>query len=370
MPGEAGQAIYELGEIQLRRGDLSGAAASFRSAIEAGREPQPGLALLRVAEGKPGAGLAELTRTLADVVDNRVERARLLPAFVEVAVAAEQSQTARNAVEELDALATLYGSDALTATARWARGLVDLAESKPRAAVAALRDAARRWSALEAPYEAARARTLLAEAYQAIDEGESAVIELEAAHSIFERLGAVADARRAAALLRREQAAVVTETFVFSDICGSTNLVEAMGDVAWLDVLEWHDRTLRNLFREHEGEEVDHAGDGFFVAFHDPSAAFACAVAIQRTLDEHRHNYGFAPPVRIGIHTTEAIAADDGFRGKGVHTAARVGAVAEAHEILASREAAEAARVAFTDPRTVELRGISEPVELVRVDWT
>ena len=91
MPGEAGHATYELGEIQLRRGDLSGAAASFRSAIEAGQEPQPGLALLRLAEGKAGVGLSELTRTLADAPDDRIERARLLPALVELAVAAEHS---------------------------------------------------------------------------------------------------------------------------------------------------------------------------------------------------------------------------------------------------------------------------------------
>ncbi len=370
MPGEAGQATYELGEIQLRRGNLSAAAASFRSAIEAGRDPQPGLALLRLAEGKPGVGLSELTRALADVPDDRVERARLLPALVELAAAAEQTETARDAAVELDSLATLYGSDALTATACCARGLVALAEGDPAAAVAPLREAVRRWHALEAPYEAARARTLLAEAYQATKENESAAVELEAAHAIFARLGAVAGARRAAELLRGERAEAVSGTFVFSDICGSTNLVEAIGDAAWVDLVEWHDRTLRTLFGEHRGDEVDHAGDGFFVAFQDPAAALACAVAIQRALAEHRHNHGFAPPVRIGVHTADAISAGGGFRGKGVHTAARVGAVAEANEILASRETAEAAGVTFTNPRIVELKGISEPVEIVSIDWT
>ena len=248
--------------------------------------------------------------------------------------------------------------------------MVDLADGDPAAAVAPLREAVRRWHALEAPYEAARARTLVAEAYQATNEDESAAVELEAAHAIFQRLGAVAEVRRTAALLRRERAEAVTGTFVFSDICGSTNLIEAIGDTAWLDLVEWHDRTLRALFREHRGDEVDHAGDGFFVAFHDPAAAVACAVAIQRALAEHRRNHGFAPPVRIGVHTADAIPAGGGFRGKGVHTAARLGAVAEANEILASRETAEAARVTFMNPRTVELKGISEPVEIVSVDWT
>ena len=243
-------------------GQSKRAAASFRSAIEAGRDPQPGLALLRLAEGKPGVGLSELTRALADVPDDRVERARLLPALVELAAAAEQTETARDAAVELDSLATLYGSDALTATACCARGLVALAEGDPAAAVAPLREAVRRWHALEAPYEAARARTLLAEAYQATKENESAAVELEAAHAIFARLGAVAGARRAAELLRGERAEAVSGTFVFSDICGSTNLVEAIGDAAWVDLVEWHDRTLRTLFGEHRGDEVDHAGDG------------------------------------------------------------------------------------------------------------
>jgi class 3 adenylate cyclase len=370
MPGEAGQATCELGEIQLRRGDLNGAAASFRSAIEAGREPQPGLALLRLAEGKPGVGLSELTRALADVPDDRVERARLLPALVELAVAAGQAETARDAAVELDALATLYGSDALTATACWARGLVALADGDPVAAVAPLREAVRRWHALDAPYEAARARTLLAEAYQATNEDESATVELDAALAIFTRLGAVDGARRAVELLRGERAEAVSGTFVFSDICGSTNLVEAIGDTAWLDLVEWHDRTLRTLFLKHGGDEVDHAGDGFFVAFQDPAAALACAVAIQRALAEHRRDHGFAPPVRIGVHAADAIPAGGGFRGKGVHTAARVGALAQANEVLASRETAEAARVNFANPRIVELKGISEPVEIVSVDWT
>ena len=93
-------------------------------------------------------------------------------------------------------------------------------------------------------------------------------------------------------------------------------------------------------------------------------------MAIQRALADHRRNHGFAPPVRIGVHTADTIPAGGGFRGKGVHIAARVGAVAEANEILASRETADAARVTFTNPRIVELKGISEPVEIVCVDWT
>lgn len=369
MPGEVGQAACELGEVRLRRGDLKGAAAAFRRAIEVGAEPQPGLALLRLAEGKPGVGLGELTRALADVPEDRMERARLLPAVVELAVAAGQTTAAREALEELVALATLYRSDALTATSCWARGIVALADGDPASAATSLRDAMRRWHALEAPYEAARARTALGEAYQATGDGDSAALELEAAHAIFERLGAVAAARRAEELLRRGRGGTVTATFLFSDICGSTNLVEAIGDTAWLDLVQWHDRTLRALFDEHGGTEVDHAGDGFFVAFAEPRAAVDCAIAIQQALAEQRRDHGFAPPVRVGLHTADAIQAGRDYRGKGIHTAARIGGVATANEVVASRETAEAARFGFDNPRTLELKGLSAPVEVVTIDW-
>ncbi len=369
MPGEAGQASAVLGDLRLRRGDLAGASAAFRRAVEAGREPQPGLALLRMAEGKPNVGLAELTRVLADVPDDRVERARLLPAFVELAVAAERLETARGAAEELDALATLYGSDALIATACWARGLVDLADGAPAAAISPLRESVRRWHALDAPYEAARARTVLAEAYQATEEEDSAELELDAAHAIFERLGAVSDARRVTDLLRGDRGDAVTATFMFSDICGSTNLVEAIGDAPWLDLVDWHDRTLRGLFREHRGEEVDHAGDGFFVAFTTAGSALGCAVAIQQALAEHRRQHGYAPPVRIGVHSASAMQVDGGYRGKGIHTAARIGALAAADEVVSSREAADVAGLRFSNARTVELKGLLDPIELVTIDW-
>jgi class 3 adenylate cyclase len=313
--------------------------------------------------------MRELARALADVPEDRMERARLLPALVELAVGADDLDEAHRALEELNALAALYQSDALTATARWAQGLVALADGDPASAVPPLREAVRSWHALDAPYEAARAHTALAEAYQATSDADSATMELEAAHAIFERLGAVAAAQHAAELLGRGRAESVAATFLFSDICGSTTLVEAIGDTAWLDLVEWHDRTLRALFAEHGGEEVDHAGDGFFVAFGDAGSALGCAVSIQRALAEHRRDHGFAPRVRIGAHTSEAIRAGGGYRGKGIHTAARIGAVATDNEIVVSRETAEAARYRFTEPRTVELKGLSAPIEVVTIDW-
>jgi class 3 adenylate cyclase len=162
----------------------------------------------------------------------------------------------------------------------------------------------------------------------------------------------------------------VLKTFMFTDIVKSTNLAEAMGDDAWLELLRWHDETLRSAFAAHTGEEVSTTGDGFFVGFDSPDAAIACAVAIQRRLADHRKQHGFAPQVRIGLHASGAAQVGKGFRGKGVHEAARIAALAEGGEIVASRATVGAgSQYPLTEPRTVTLKGISEPTEVVSIDW-
>ena len=162
----------------------------------------------------------------------------------------------------------------------------------------------------------------------------------------------------------------VVKTFMFTDIVKSTNLAEAMGDDAWLELLRWHDETLRSAFAAHNGEEVTTTGDGFFVGFDSPDAAVTCAVAIQRRLADHRKQHGFAPQVRIGLHASGAAQVENGFRGKGVHEAARIAALAEGGEIVASRTTVGAgSQYPLTEPRTVTLKGISEPMEIVSIDW-
>ncbi len=162
----------------------------------------------------------------------------------------------------------------------------------------------------------------------------------------------------------------VEKTFMFTDIEGSTTLVEAMGDEVWQGVLRWHDETLRSSFAEHKGEEVVATGDGFFVGFDSPDEALACAVAIQRKLDEHRRLHGFAPKVRIGVHAAGATQVGRNFTGKGVHEAARIAALAAGGEIVASRSTAAGSRFSTSEARTVTLRGTSEPVEIVTVGWS
>jgi predicted ATPase/class 3 adenylate cyclase len=167
-----------------------------------------------------------------------------------------------------------------------------------------------------------------------------------------------------------EAAEEVRRAFVFTDIVSSTQLLELIGDDAWGDLVSWHDRTLRALFAAHAGEEVDHAGDGFFVAFPGAREAVACAGAIQLSLAAHRQANGFAPQVRIGVHSADATRSDGGYRGLGVHTAARIAALAGGGEVVASLATADAAGASTAGPAEhVELKGLAEPVPVVRVAW-
>jgi class 3 adenylate cyclase len=183
--------------------------------------------------------------------------------------------------------------------------------------------------------------------------------------------------RRAAEALRRETGespateASVAHAFMFTDVVKSTDLVAAIGDAAWVSARGWHDRALRDLFVAHAGEEITHAGDGFFVAFSDVTAAIACAVEIQRSLDRHRREHGFALPVRIGLHATAAVRTADDYAGRGVHEAARIAALAGGDEILASRAAFSRvpAELKIGEPRSVSLRGLAEPIEIASIQW-
>jgi class 3 adenylate cyclase len=161
----------------------------------------------------------------------------------------------------------------------------------------------------------------------------------------------------------------VQRTFMFTDIVGSTSLLGAIGDDAWQSLLSWHDQTLRALFAANRGEEITAIGDGFFVAFESPDDALACAAAIQRTLAEHRTSAGFAPQVRIGVHASDATQVGKNFTGKGVHEAARIGQLAEGGEIVASAATAEGGRFPVSEPRSVTVKGIADPIDVVTVDW-
>ena len=157
---------------------------------------------------------------------------------------------------------------------------------------------------------------------------------------------------------------------MFTDIVGSTTLLEAVGDTAWDHLLRWHDQTLRSLFAEHGGIEVNRIGDGFFVAFDRPDSAIRCAVEIQRALARHRVEHGFAPGVRIGLHEAEATREGSDYQGRGVHEAARIAGAADGDEILISSPvAANVDSWPLSHPRAVKLKGLSQPIDVFTVAW-
>jgi DNA-binding CsgD family transcriptional regulator len=195
----AGAAAYQQGELHRLLGEADEAETAYRQASRWGREPQPGLALLRLAQGQTAAAGAAIRRALDEAGDPSA-RARLLPAQVEIALAGGDVPAARAAAGELARVAGGLEAPLLTATAAAAEGTVLLAEGDPRAALAALRGAWAAWRELEAPYEAARAREGIGLACRALGDQDSAALELDAARFTYQRLGAAPDLARVEAL--------------------------------------------------------------------------------------------------------------------------------------------------------------------------
>lgn len=370
----AGAGFHEIGEIRLRMGDLDAAEEAFAQAHQLGAEPQPGMALLQLARKRTDAARASIA-TAIEHERMPLARARLLPARVEIALAAGDVTEAAHAADELETITSRYEAPALHANAHQARGVVLVAQGDLRGAIGELRWSIRLWTEADFPFEIAQARRRLAEACRASGDEATAGLELKAARTAFERLGARLEAERCEELRRAWETGGtgrrVTRTFLFTDIVGSTSLLETMGDAAWEDVTRWHDETLRSLVATHGGEVVKSTGDGLFATFPDAVSAVSCAVAIQRRLAEHRREHGFAPQVRIGLHAGEATQVGDDYTGIGVHEAARVGAIAEGGEILITTETLEAEPVPFpvAGERPVSLKGLAEPVRVVSVEW-
>ncbi|MEW5991681.1 MAG: adenylate/guanylate cyclase domain-containing protein [Chloroflexota bacterium] len=365
---------YAIGEVRRLKGDLVGAEAALREAHARGKSPQPALALVRLAEGKVRAATSAIDAALGETWD-RWARARLLPAQVEIALAAGDLERARAAVAEHAEIIAARPSPALRATQAVAAGRVFLADGDAQTAARELRSALREWREVGSPYEVARTRALLARALQALDDEEDADLELRAALDEFRRLGAPTDVEAAERELReaedrRRGPVQARMTFMFTDIVGSTTLAEALGDQAWERLLRWHDDTLRGLIATGGGEVVKTTGDGFFAAFESARRGLDCAISIQRALRDHRAATGFAISVRIGLHTAEANRRAADYSGVGVHVAARVVALGGGEEILATAETlAEAGESAAGSVRETSVKGISTPVRVASLSW-
>lgn len=203
-PGQPaiGAAFYQLAELHRLRGEHAKAEEAYRQASQWGRSLQPGLALLRLAQGRVATAAAAIRRAVDEAPD-WVDRSKLLPAYVEIMLAENDVQAARAAADELSQIATDHDAPILQAVAAHAAGAVLLVEDDARAALAALRRAWAAWQEIEAPYAAARVRVLIGLAYRELGDEDTAAMELDAARWVFQQLDAASDLARVVALSRK-----------------------------------------------------------------------------------------------------------------------------------------------------------------------
>jgi DNA-binding NarL/FixJ family response regulator len=190
-----GSAYYQLGEIQRLRGEFAQAEDSYRQASRAGREPEPGMSLLRLAQGRVDLAVAGIRRVLDETRD-AIGRSKALPACVEIALEAGDLEAARAAAGELQRIAGDLGASVLRAIAADATGAVVLADGDARSALAELRAACAAWRELDAPYEVARARVMIGLACRALGDNAAAGLEFDAARAVFDELSAAPDLER------------------------------------------------------------------------------------------------------------------------------------------------------------------------------
>ncbi|MGD9889673.1 MAG: LuxR C-terminal-related transcriptional regulator [Dehalococcoidia bacterium] len=197
-----GAAFYRLAELHRLRGQFAKAEDAYRQASRWGQAPEPGLALLRLAQGRVDVAAAAIRRAL-DEAQDRTSRSRLLTGHVEIMLVAGDVQAARAAAEELATIAAGLGMPVFSAIAAYASGAVLLREGDSRGALGALRDAWRAWQRLDAPYDAGRTRVLIGLACRSLGDEDTAVMELDAARWVFRQLGAAPDLAGVEALLKK-----------------------------------------------------------------------------------------------------------------------------------------------------------------------
>jgi DNA-binding CsgD family transcriptional regulator len=195
-------AFYEIAEIHRLRGDYAEAEDAYRDASRYGREPQPGLALLRLKQGRARVAAAAIRR-VAGMTQAPLERVKLLPSYVEIMLAIGDLAAAHLAADELEQTALRFDTELIAAAAAHARGEVELAEGDAYAAGKSLRRALGLWQELRAPYFAARVRVSIALACRALGDEDGAALELESARAAFERLQAAPDLAHVDALRAR-----------------------------------------------------------------------------------------------------------------------------------------------------------------------
>jgi hypothetical protein len=245
---ELGWPLNELGRIRLHLGDIPGAEEALLAAHRAGWDPQPGLALVRLAQGDVAAAAASIRDALERPLrvpskerppNNDLQRAPLLEAQVEIAIAAGDVSRARSAADELELVAARFESRALVASAAAARGRVRLTDGDAAGAEQSLSDAVRLWNEVGAPYEAANARVCLAEAHRASGSEQRADLERQAARTILDEIEAAPSVSPAAVVARHDDALHEQQT-------ESVNAFRREGDY-WTVIFDGHTVRVRDL---------------------------------------------------------------------------------------------------------------------------
>jgi DNA-binding CsgD family transcriptional regulator len=245
----AAEACYRQGEILRLLGRFEDAENAYREASRRGLQPQPGLALLRLAQGRSDLAAAAIRRVASETSDAS-GRARLLPAYAQITLDQADIDAAREACAEIATLAEGHRGGAFDATATGVRGAVELASGHAAEALVALRSAARVWQQLGAPYELGRTRELIGLACRELGDEEAAVLELEAARTVFAELGAAPDLARLDSLMP----AAAGDTHGLTDrevevlrqlSCGATNKAIAAELVLSVRTVERH---VSNIF--------------------------------------------------------------------------------------------------------------------------
>ncbi len=367
------QAFNELGMIHLNRGDLDDAEGEFRKAHSLGLAPMPGFAMLSLTRGDILGGWAMIESALAGTGAD-LARAKLIPPAIEIALAADMVDDAKVLAGELGEIGERYQSELLGVFALQAQGRIAAKEERFSDAMAPLREVVEKLVSWGMPYEAARARCDLGRVLMEMGSDALGSLEITAARTEFERLGANPELERISTIAVLSDNQVVNRsltTMMFTDIVDSTKLIGLIGDEAWADLISWHDRTIRGLLQTHGGSEIDHAGDGFFVSFQSPQEALKCASEIQVVLRAHRKESGFAPRVRIGVHAGEVLESNGGLVGTEVHAASRVASAAAGDEVLVSSSTTEVAGdgFEFSDEVAIEAKGMSEPIRVRNLIW-
>lgn len=196
-----GDAAYQRGEVNRLRGEFQQAESAYQDASQKGKQPQPGLALLRLAQDRTGDAAAAMRRAMAETT-RWTDRAALLPAYVEIMLVVDDTGAARSACRELEQIAARQDSEVLRARSAQANGATSLAQGDSEAALIDLRLAWRIWQELGAPHDAARARVKIALCCRALGDEDTATLELQAARRVFTELGARPDLARLDSLTR------------------------------------------------------------------------------------------------------------------------------------------------------------------------